>query len=105
MRRHRRACSPTSATPANPHLAGAGGVVSPPPAAMRQDRAVATQTRTILTDDLDGTESARTYPIAWGTQRYEIDLTDEHRNDLFRALEPYITAARKVPRPSSRARR
>ena len=63
---------------------------------------MATQTRTILTDDLDGTEGARTYSFAWGTQRYEIDLTDAHRTDLLRALEPYITAARKVTGPATR---
>jgi hypothetical protein len=63
---------------------------------------VATQTRTILTDDLDGTEGARTYTFAWGDQRYELDLTDQHRNDMLRALEPYISAARKVG--SARAR-
>jgi Lsr2 len=57
---------------------------------------VATETRTILIDDLDGTEGARTYTFAWGSQRYEVDLTDEHRNDMLRALEPYINAARKV---------
>jgi Lsr2 len=57
---------------------------------------VATETRTVLIDDLDGTEGARTYTFAWGNQRYELDLTDEHRNDMLRALEPYISAARKV---------
>jgi Lsr2 len=65
---------------------------------------VATQTRTILTDDLDGTEGARTYTFAWGDQRYEVDLTDAHRNDMLRALEPYISAARKVGTPASRRR-
>lgn len=63
---------------------------------------MATQTRTILTDDLDGAEGARTYAFAWGDQRYEVDLTDEHRNDMLRALEPYINAARKVGRARSR---
>ena len=64
---------------------------------------VATQTRTILIDDLDGTEGARTYTFAWGNQRYELDLTDEHRNDMLRALEPYIGAARKVSTRRARA--
>ncbi len=65
---------------------------------------MATQTRTILIDDLDGTEGARTYTFAWGNQSYELDLTDAHRNDMLRALEPYITAARKVGNPRSRAK-
>lgn len=66
---------------------------------------MATQTRTILTDDLDGAKGARTYTFAWGTQRYEIDLTDEHRRELLRALEPYISAARKVRRTPREAAR
>lgn len=66
---------------------------------------MATQTRTILTDDLDGTEGARTYTFAWGDQRYELDLTDQHRNDMLRALEPYISAARKVGGARSRSTR
>ena len=66
---------------------------------------MATQTRTILTDDLDGAEGARTYAFAWADQRYEIDLTDQHRDELLRALEPYITAARKVGTTSGRGRR
>ncbi|MFS0701143.1 histone-like nucleoid-structuring protein Lsr2 [Cellulomonas sp. 179-A 4D5 NHS] len=67
---------------------------------------MATQTRVLVTDDLDGSEGARTYRFAWGDTGYEIDLTDAHRDDLLRALEPYITAARKTPasrRPGSRA--
>lgn len=58
---------------------------------------MATQTHILLTDDLDGTEGARTYRFAWGDTGYEIELTDAHRDDLLRALEPYITAARKTP--------
>ena len=65
---------------------------------------MATQTRTILTDDLDGTAGARTYSFAWGKQRYELDLTDEHRNDMLRALEPYISTARKVGARRPRAK-
>jgi hypothetical protein len=64
---------------------------------------MATQTRITVTDDLDGTEGARTYRFAWGDTGYEIDLSDAHRDDLLRALEPYITAARKTP-PTGRAR-
>lgn len=56
-----------------------------------------TQTRILVTDDFDGSEGARTYRFAWGDTGYEIDLSDAHRDDLLRALEPYITAARKTP--------
>lgn len=62
---------------------------------------MATQTRVLITDDLDGTEGARTYRFGWGDTVYEIDLTDAHRDELLRALEPYITAARKTA-PSQR---
>ncbi|MFS0699588.1 histone-like nucleoid-structuring protein Lsr2 [Cellulomonas sp. 179-A 4D5 NHS] len=65
---------------------------------------MATQTRTVLIDDLDGEEGARTYRFAWGDTRYEIDLTDKHRDDLLRALEPYTTAGRKTS-AAKRARR
>lgn len=60
---------------------------------------MATQTRILVTDDLDGTEGARTYRCAWGDTGYEIDLSDAHPDDLLRALEPYITAARKTSAP------
>jgi hypothetical protein len=60
---------------------------------------MATQTRVLVTDDLDGSEGARTYRFAWGDTRYEIDLTDAHRDALLHALEPYITAARKTHAP------
>jgi hypothetical protein len=62
---------------------------------------VATQTRTILTDDLDGNEGADTYACAWGGRQYEMDLTDQQRNDLLRALKPYIDAARDARSSSS----
>ena len=58
---------------------------------------MATQSRVLVTDDLDGSEGARTYRFAWGETRHEIDLTDAHR--FLRALKPYITAARKTPAP------
>lgn len=61
--------------------------------------AMATQTRVLVLDDLDGTEGASTYRFAWGDTGYEIDLTDAHRDEMLRALEPYITAARKTSAP------
>ncbi|WP_311702624.1 histone-like nucleoid-structuring protein Lsr2 [Cellulomonas cellasea] len=67
-------------------------------------QSLATHTHVLTTDDLDGTEGARTYRFAWGETGYEIDLSDAHRDELLRALEPYITAARKTTAPR-RARR
>ncbi|WP_043650943.1 histone-like nucleoid-structuring protein Lsr2 [Cellulosimicrobium cellulans] len=60
------------------------------------------QRHVIITDDLDGSEGARTYAFSWQQGRYEIDLSDEHRDELLTALQPYITAARRVgPRVAS----
>lgn len=63
---------------------------------VRHHGAVAVQTRITLTDDLDGADGARTYRFAWQDTVYEIDLTDAHRDELLRALQPYTTAARKA---------
>jgi len=58
---------------------------------------MAKQTRVIITDDLDGTEGAATHRFAWQDTVYEVDLSDTHRDELLRALAPYIAAARKTP--------
>jgi len=50
----------------------------------------------IITDDLDGSEGARTYGFSWQQGRYEIDLSDEHRDELLAALAPYLKVARRV---------
>lgn len=57
---------------------------------------MAQQTQVVVTDDLDGTRPARTYRFSWQDTTYEIDLTDEHRDGFLRALQPYITAARRT---------
>lgn len=51
-----------------------------------------------MTDDLDGSEGAKTYRFAWQDAVYEVDLSDAHRDDLLRALAPYIDAGRRVGR-------
>ncbi|GCD19294.1 Lsr2 family protein [Cellulomonas algicola] len=50
----------------------------------------------VTTDDLDGSEGARTYRFSWQSTSYEIDLSDTNRDGLLRALEPYINAARRT---------
>jgi hypothetical protein len=57
---------------------------------------MAQQTIVTLIDDLDGTEGARTIRFAWQDTTYEVDLNDENREKFLRALEPYITAGRRV---------
>jgi hypothetical protein len=66
---------------------------------------MAHQARVIITDDLDdldGTEGAKTYRLAWQDSVYEVDLTDVHRDEVLHVLAPYISAARKVPTGRSR---
>ncbi len=63
--------------------------------------AMVQQRHVIITDDLDGSEGARTYAFSWQQGRYEIDLSDEHRDELLAALSPYIKAARRVGRSTS----
>jgi hypothetical protein len=57
---------------------------------------MAEQTRVIITDDLDGSEGARTYAFSWQGTSYEIDLIDAHRDEFLRALAPYIDAGRRT---------
>ncbi|WP_250442673.1 Lsr2 family protein [Actinotalea sp. C106] len=64
---------------------------------------MAQKTRVIITDDIDGSEGAQSYAFSWQGTNYEIDLTDEHRDDFLRALEPFITAGRKTAGSRSRA--
>ena len=61
------------------------------------------QTRVIMTDDLDGTEGAKPYRFAWQNTVYEIGLNDEHRDELLRALQPYIDAGRRAGRRTAPA--
>lgn len=50
-----------------------------------------------LLDDLDETsEAAETVYFALGNRGYEIDLNDQHIDELHEALAPYIDAARKA---------
>lgn len=62
------------------------------------------QKRVIVTDDLDGTEGAKPCRFAWQNTVYEVDLNDEHRDELLRALQPYIDAGRRVGRRTAPAK-
>src|SRR3954469_24279147 len=61
-----------------------------------------------LFDDLDDTEivdgAGETVSFALDGRRYEIDLTDQHADDLRAALDRYVAAARKVGGRPKRAR-
>jgi hypothetical protein len=60
-----------------------------------------------ILDDLDGSEGASTVFFAFDGRSYEIDLSDENKDKLAQALQPFIDAARTTsalrrPGPSSR---
>jgi hypothetical protein len=61
-----------------------------------------------LVDDLDDTEivdgAGETVNFALDGRQYEIDLTNEHADDLRAALDRYVRAARKVGGRQTRAR-
>jgi hypothetical protein len=63
-----------------------------------------------LVDDLDGAADARTVTFAVDNFAYEIDLTEQHRSDLYDALETYMASGRQVhgerakPKPSRNGR-
>ncbi len=74
---------------------------------------MAQRIQTLSTDDLDPElEASQTIAFAVDGTSYEIDLSDEHADQLREAFEPYVAAARKVggragargaSRPSGRA--
>ncbi len=56
----------------------------------------------IMTDDLDGSPDAETVTFAFAGVTYEIDLAPKNRAKLEKALEPFIQAARRIPRSGRR---
>jgi hypothetical protein len=60
-----------------------------------------------LVDDLDGSEivnGGETVTFGLDGRRYEVDLTNDHANEMRAALDRYVRAARKVGGRQSRAR-
>jgi nucleoid-associated protein Lsr2 len=55
-----------------------------------------------LVDDLDGSEAVDTVSFGLDDSEYEIDLNDEHIDQLRGGLMPYIKAGRKVGAGPSR---
>jgi hypothetical protein len=52
-----------------------------------------------LVDDVDPSIPAiGTFQFAWGGYRYEIDLSDKHKDQLDAALTPFVEKARRVGR-------
>lgn len=57
---------------------------------------MAQRTQVLFVDDIDGSEAVGTVRFGLGGTEYEIDLSQEHADQLTAAVSPYITAARKV---------
>lgn len=57
----------------------------------------------IVTDDIDGTEGAKTVTFGVDGVAYVIDLSEQNRGKLAEAMAPYVGAARKVSLRRSRA--
>jgi hypothetical protein len=55
-----------------------------------------------ITDDIDGRSAAETVSFAYAGRNYEIDLGERNKAKLEKALEPFISAARK-PAPGRKA--
>lgn len=58
-----------------------------------------------LVDDIDGSEANNTIPFSIDGNAYEIDLNDQHANELRGAFERFATAGRRIGKASSRAGR
>lgn len=63
--------------------------------------------KTLVVDDLDGSNEATTVAFSLDGVSYQIDLSEKNKTTLFTAMAPYIEAARLVGRrsQSSRGRR
>jgi hypothetical protein len=61
-----------------------------------KEHTMAQKVITLLTDDLDGSEASQTVLFALDGKSYEIDLNDEHTEELREKLALYIGAGRKV---------
>lgn len=57
---------------------------------------MAKKTVVSLEDDIDGSEASQTVKFALDGIGYEIDLSDDHANELREALNRFINTGRKV---------
>jgi hypothetical protein len=62
---------------------------------------VVRRTQVVIEDDLTGEPAAHTMSFSLDGNAYEIDLTSANAEELRRALQPFIAAARRVPRSSA----
>jgi len=64
---------------------------------------MASTTRVILTDDIDGSEATQTIGFAYQGITYEIDLNEDHASALEESFTDWISSARRTSSPSRRA--
>jgi hypothetical protein len=57
---------------------------------------VAQKVLTLLQDDLDGSEATETVTFGLDGTTYEIDLSEKNSAKLRKALDPFITAGRRM---------
>jgi hypothetical protein len=57
---------------------------------------MAQKIQTLLIDDLDGKEAEGTVRFGLDGAEYEIDLSAKHAEAMRKALEPYVSAARRA---------
>ena len=57
---------------------------------------MAQKIQTLLIDDLDGKEAEGTVRFGLDGAEYEIDLSAKHADAMRKALEPYVSAARRA---------
>jgi hypothetical protein len=62
---------------------------------------MAKKTVVLLEDDIDGSEASETLSFALDGTEYEIDLNNDHANELRHALERFTSVARKISGRSS----
>jgi nucleoid-associated protein Lsr2 len=57
---------------------------------------MAQKIQTLFVDDIDGSEAEGTVRFGLDGADYEIDLSVVHREELHKALAPYVAHARKI---------
>jgi hypothetical protein len=63
---------------------------------------MAQKVQVVLTDDLDGAEAVETVTLSLDGVTYELDLNEKNAAKLRKALEPFVSAARRVSRGRGR---
>ncbi|SKC53504.1 histone-like nucleoid-structuring protein Lsr2 [Krasilnikoviella flava] len=63
---------------------------------------MAQRIETTTYSDLSGAEGAEQYTFAVQDSSFEVDLTKDEAAELFRLLDPYVKAGRKISRRAAR---